>query len=534
MHSKEGKDKHTRGIFEKVAQRFKKQARVARLNGEESLKMQAMRILRFGNHIAKIPSINFARYYDYPLTGGSSALHTSLLPSKTRKITTTFEASQRLDGLMIPVSEEEKQRTQSASDAQKSSDFEAMSEESEHDNNSAAEQSSTSSIQSDSTFRPNFIRDDSEMIDVPCFSDEFFDRMLSQLGFDNMTIPFNTLISSSIGDQDIDHSTYSSFITTSVANHLGIQNRKSCCAKDDVDCSTVSKEEGVEMVALMDKSGISSVLSNARVIQLENSQDSQYGVEMVALKDKSGISSACVMQIKSSEESQSTAIRGVKLIDERDGESVCIIQLKKSEDSQSVASGVEIVALEDKSSISNVTSSACVMQLKSSEESQSAASIEVTLVDEIDGESACVIKAKKAEDSQNVASREVEIIEERSSKKETSFSVIMDGLVIEEKRDFDDGNENGSLLDIMNASEGVYLDCSYLSKKSEDWQSAASGEEQLVEERDYEDDMNFSIKIDESFIEEERDVDDGIEDSSLLDIMKASESEGVYLDYDYI
>merc|ERR1712008_239271 len=110
-------------------------------------------------------------------------------------------------------------------------------------------------------------------------------------------------------------------------------------------------------------------------------------------------------------------------------------------------------------------------------------------------------------------------IEERSSKKETSFSVIMDGLVIEEKRDVDDGNENSSLLDIMKASEGAYLDCSYLSKKSDDWQSAASGEEQLVEKREYEDEMGFSIKIDESLIEEERDVDDENEDSSLLDIM---------------
>merc|ERR1740139_1404421 len=109
---------------------------------------------------------------------------------------------------MIPVTEEEKQRIQSVSDAQKSSDFEAMSEESELDNNSAAEESSTSSIQSDSSSRPNFMRDDSEMIDVPCFSEEFFDRMLAQLGFDNITIPFNTLLSSSIGDQNIDYSTY--------------------------------------------------------------------------------------------------------------------------------------------------------------------------------------------------------------------------------------------------------------------------------------------------------------------------------------
>jgi len=85
---------------------------------------------------------------------------------------TTFEASQRLDGIMIPVSEEEKQRAQRLLDAQESSDFEVMSEESELD--SATEQSSTSSLQSDAPFKPNFIRDDSSIIEVPCISDEFF------------------------------------------------------------------------------------------------------------------------------------------------------------------------------------------------------------------------------------------------------------------------------------------------------------------------------------------------------------------------
>jgi len=77
------------------------------------MKMKAMRMLRFGNHIAKIPSYNFARYYDYPLTGYSSASHTSIsfknLCASPDNVFTIIESSQRLEGNMIPVLEEEQQ-----------------------------------------------------------------------------------------------------------------------------------------------------------------------------------------------------------------------------------------------------------------------------------------------------------------------------------------------------------------------------------------------------------------------------------------
>lgn len=108
LHSNEGKDKHARSTFEKVAQQFNEQGRVARLNGEESIQMKAIRILRYGTHIAKVPSINLARHYDYPLTEGSSALHTSLNSAKTctsaGNVHTIIEPSQWLKGCMIPIS----------------------------------------------------------------------------------------------------------------------------------------------------------------------------------------------------------------------------------------------------------------------------------------------------------------------------------------------------------------------------------------------------------------------------------------------
>ena len=108
LHSNEGKNKHIRGTFEKVARQFNEKGRVARLNGEESLKMKAMRMLKYGTQIAKIPSINYSRHYDYPLTEGSSAIHISRNSVSTCTSTNTIiEPSQWLNGCMIPVSEED-------------------------------------------------------------------------------------------------------------------------------------------------------------------------------------------------------------------------------------------------------------------------------------------------------------------------------------------------------------------------------------------------------------------------------------------
>ena len=131
--------------------------------------------------------------------------------------------------------------------------------------------------------------------------------------------------------------------------------------------------------------------------KLEDSQCVANGVEIIALDYKSGISSACVIQLKSSEENQNAGSRGVKPVDERDDERMCVIQYKQSEDSQSVASEVEIVTLENKSSMPSVFSNACVMQLKSSEESHSVASRDVNLIDERYGETSSTIQLKKSE-----------------------------------------------------------------------------------------------------------------------------------------
>ena len=109
LHNDEDRDKHQGLIFDKIAETFKEKGRLARLKGEEALKMKAMRIFRFGRHIAKVPRMYVARHYDYPMSE-SKAAHISLEPQHTNPL--NFEPrnsipSQHLKGNMIPMTEDQ-------------------------------------------------------------------------------------------------------------------------------------------------------------------------------------------------------------------------------------------------------------------------------------------------------------------------------------------------------------------------------------------------------------------------------------------
>lgn len=110
LHNDEDRDKHQEYTLEKISQKFKEKKREARLKGEEALKMKAMRVFRFGRHIAKVPRLYTARHYDYPMCE-SEAAHISIADQHTIP-PQYFESkniipAQHLEGEMIPLTEAE-------------------------------------------------------------------------------------------------------------------------------------------------------------------------------------------------------------------------------------------------------------------------------------------------------------------------------------------------------------------------------------------------------------------------------------------
>lgn len=91
--------------FGKIDLKFKMIGKEARRKGEEALKMKSMRMYRFGQHIAKVPRLNYARHYDYPLPG-SEAKPVSVGICPNMKPNNIIE-SQCLQGTMIPLTEED-------------------------------------------------------------------------------------------------------------------------------------------------------------------------------------------------------------------------------------------------------------------------------------------------------------------------------------------------------------------------------------------------------------------------------------------
>ena len=106
----DSRNQHARQISQKITEHFKGVQRIARMKGEHAMKMKSMRMLRFGQHIAKVPSINVTRHYDFPLSQ-SSALHISAVPEHKNDKNSQVKIlpSQRLEGHMIPMTEEQVQ-----------------------------------------------------------------------------------------------------------------------------------------------------------------------------------------------------------------------------------------------------------------------------------------------------------------------------------------------------------------------------------------------------------------------------------------
>lgn len=96
-------------VMKNIKERFQEIEHVARMKGEDAMKMKSMRTIRFGEYIAKVPPTNTTRYYDFPLSE-SKASHISKNPvhdMNSPDVTVKFIPSQRLEGNMIPMTEEQ-------------------------------------------------------------------------------------------------------------------------------------------------------------------------------------------------------------------------------------------------------------------------------------------------------------------------------------------------------------------------------------------------------------------------------------------
>ncbi len=109
LHNDKSRNEYAENIFQTITDQFQEIERVARMKGEDAIKMKSMRMLRFGQFIAKVPSMNITRNYDYPLSE-SKASHISLVHEEVdlnRLSSSRIVPSQRLEGQMIPMTEEQ-------------------------------------------------------------------------------------------------------------------------------------------------------------------------------------------------------------------------------------------------------------------------------------------------------------------------------------------------------------------------------------------------------------------------------------------
>ena len=104
--SEDDRRKHNKNVLSDIVKNFEEKGRIARIQGEETEKMKAMRAILNGRYISRIPATNRTRFYDYPRASKSQAAMMVLsecqdLPplhyEKRRHV-----PSQRLYGKMIP------------------------------------------------------------------------------------------------------------------------------------------------------------------------------------------------------------------------------------------------------------------------------------------------------------------------------------------------------------------------------------------------------------------------------------------------
>ena len=94
-----------------VTEEFEEKGRLARIKGEEAVKLKAMRVMRNGKYVSRIPAINYSRHYDYPEASMSHATMMALdkdqeLPP-LNYVHKQIVPSQRLEGKMIPMTIEQ-------------------------------------------------------------------------------------------------------------------------------------------------------------------------------------------------------------------------------------------------------------------------------------------------------------------------------------------------------------------------------------------------------------------------------------------
>jgi len=102
------KDKYERTMYtakamESVITQFRKRNRELRINFEQAIKRKAMRMMRFGKYIAKVPNRNLTRFYDRPKPTSYSRYDDKLFPPEefhSKKVI----SGQLLYGDMIPLS----------------------------------------------------------------------------------------------------------------------------------------------------------------------------------------------------------------------------------------------------------------------------------------------------------------------------------------------------------------------------------------------------------------------------------------------
>ena len=100
FEDEEERRKHRQKTLKDIARRFNVMSKAARTKGEEAMKLKAMRKLRFGDYIARVPERNITRHLDYPLPQSHARTYANqaLRGWEERKVV----PGQKLYGCMIP------------------------------------------------------------------------------------------------------------------------------------------------------------------------------------------------------------------------------------------------------------------------------------------------------------------------------------------------------------------------------------------------------------------------------------------------
>lgn len=107
---------------EKELEKFREQSKQARLRREEAVKLKAVKEIRFGKFITKVPAFNLVRHHDRPLPHSSARTYCRETPIINKEIVERKKSlwlpGQQLHGSMIPRPESVHDRNQELESAQ--------------------------------------------------------------------------------------------------------------------------------------------------------------------------------------------------------------------------------------------------------------------------------------------------------------------------------------------------------------------------------------------------------------------------------